>query len=63
MTPQTDAILLNSTRVEWDENRLARRYAFFRRLRGRVRLDLLYYPYWLAELRGRAKWRDRKSVV
>lgn len=24
---------------------------------GRVRLDLLYYPYWLAELRGRAKWR------
>ena len=57
MTPQTDAILLNSTRVEWDENRLARRYAFFRRLRGRVRLDLLYYPYWLAELRGRAKWR------
>ena len=57
MTPQTDAILLNSTRVEWDENRLARRYAFFRRLGGRVRLDLLYYPYWLAELRGRAKWR------
>lgn len=57
MTPQTDAILLNSPRVEWDENRLARRYAFFRRRRGRVRLDLLYYPYWLAELRGRAKWR------
>ena len=50
MTPQTDAILLNSTRVEWDENRLARRYAFFRRLRGRVRLDLLYYPYWLAPM-------------
>ena len=48
---------LTSTGVEWDEDSLAKRYAFFRKVRNEVRLDLLYYPYWVIELHGRATWR------
>lgn len=55
--PSSQSICLHSTGVEWDEERLARRYAFLRGIRSEVRLDLLYYPYWLLELRGRAAWR------
>ena len=51
------SICLNSTGLVWNEERLAGRYDFFRRRREEVRLDLLYYPYWLIHLAGSAKWR------
>ena len=56
---------LTSTGVEWDEDSLAKRYAFFRKVRNEVRLDLLYYPYWVIELHGRATWRffGQKAVA
>ena len=57
MNQQTDGILLSSTGVAWDEERLAARYSFFRKLRDKVSLRLIYYPYWLMELHGTATWR------
>lgn len=51
------SITLHSTGLAWNEERLAGRYDFFRRRREEVRLDLLYYPYWLMHLAGSAKWR------
>lgn len=41
----------------WDEEHLAARYAFLRRRRDEVTLDLLYYPYWLFSMQGTAAWR------
>lgn len=57
MNQQTDGMLLSSTGVAWDEERLAGRYAFFRKLRDKVSLRLIYYPYWLMEPHGTATWR------
>ena len=50
-------ICLCSSGLLWDGRRLAARYAFLRRRRGEVRLDLLYYPYRLLEIHGVAAWR------
>jgi len=50
-------MLLHSTGVTWDEKSLLRRYGFLRRIQSGVELRLLYYPYWLLELRGHAHWR------
>ena len=57
-------MILPSSGLEWDEERLAARYAFLRRRRHEVRLDLLYYPYWLLHVQGRAEWRffGRKTL-
>ncbi len=57
MNQHSDGIPLSSTGVAWDEERLAGRYAFFRKLRDKVSLRLIYYPYWLMELHGTATWR------
>ncbi len=48
---------LPSSGLVWDEERLAARYAFLRRRRDEVTLELLYYPYWLFHVRGSATWR------
>ena len=48
---------LRSSGLEWDGDDLASRYAFLRRRRDEVRLDLLYYPYWLFSITGVARWR------
>ena len=57
MNQHSDGIPVFSTGVAWDEERLAGRYAFFRKLRDRVTLRLIYYPYWLMEPHGTATWR------
>ena len=49
--------VLLSTGVTWDEDSLARRYGFVRRIRDEVRFELIYCPYWLFELHGQAHWR------
>lgn len=51
-------MLLHSTGVTWDEKSLLRRYSFLRRIQSGVELRLLYYPYWLLELRGHAHWNS-----
>ena len=48
---------LHSSGLVWDEERLAGRYAFLRRRRDEVKLELLYYPYWLFHMQGTATWR------
>lgn len=50
-------VTLCSSGLEWDEESLVSRYAFLRRRRSEVSLDLLYYPYWLFHVRGTAAWR------
>lgn len=51
------ALTLSSSGLEWDENALNGRYAFLRKRAEDIRLDLLYYPYRLFHMRGRAVWR------
>ena len=48
---------LSSSGLVWNEEHLAARYAFLRRRRDEVTLDLLYYPYWLFHVQGTATWR------
>lgn len=48
---------LPSSGLVWDEEHLAARYAFLRRRRDEVTLELLYYPYWLFSMQGTATWR------
>ena len=50
------SMTLRSTGVTWDEESLTRRYGFLRRIRNDVSLELIFYPYWLIELHGRAVW-------
>lgn len=50
------SMLLRSTGVTWNEERLARRYGFLRRMRNDVSFELIYYPYWVLELHGKAVW-------
>ena len=50
-------LTLNSSGLAWDAEALCARYAFLRKRREEVRLDLLYYPYRLFHLRGQASWR------
>lgn len=51
------SLTLCSSGLEWDEGALAGRYAFLRKRKEDVRLDLLYYPYQLFHVQGRAHWR------
>lgn len=51
------SMTLRSTGVTWNEESLTRRYGFLRRIRNDVSLELIFYPYWLIELHGRAVWR------
>lgn len=51
------SMILRSTGVTWNEESLTRRYGFLRRIRNDVSLELIFYPYWLIELHGRAVWR------
>lgn len=53
----TTTLTLNSSGLAWDTEALCARYAFLRKRREEVRLDLLYYPYRLFHLRGQASWR------
>ena len=51
------SMTLRSTGVTWDEESLTRRYGFLRRVRNEVSFKLVFYPYWVLELHGRAIWR------